>query len=62
MMFQAFTLSKIIVLISTQFSPYIKGVGAENLANMRSHYLEMQPEILEKKGFRRGRDRFSELS
>lgn len=29
--------------------PYIKGVGAENLANMRSHYLEMQPEILEKK-------------
>lgn len=29
--------------------PYIKSVGAENLANMRSHYLEMQPEILEKK-------------
>lgn len=29
--------------------PYIKGVGVENLANMRSHYLEMQPEILEKK-------------
>lgn len=29
--------------------PYIKGVGAENLANMRSQYLEMQPEILEKK-------------
>ena len=29
--------------------PYIKGVGAENLANMRSHYLEMQPEIVERR-------------
>ena len=29
--------------------PYIKSVGNENLANMRLHYLEMQPENVESK-------------